>query len=81
MISKAKIAATAEDRGFEVLTYTQGPGACVHVQVKDKTTETLATIGVWPDTSEANLVYLFAVVAHELRGGGYQQAQPHSWMM
>ena len=80
MLTRALIEAKAALCGFKAVDFAAGPGTRVDVELKDDLSDGKITIGVWPETTEADLFSLFATAAFEVRGR-IGQGTASDWMM
>lgn len=82
MLSKARINELAEQCKFRVMDVEpSGVGKSVHVNLKDDKTDAKATIAIWPESTEDDLLYLLTRASFELRGMGAMSGGSHEWMM
>jgi hypothetical protein len=80
MITRDFIVREAERYGFEVKGFEPGPGTCAEVVLLCQQTERLATIGIYPYSTESDLGRLFRMAAAELRPPPPLPPGPHAWL-
>jgi hypothetical protein len=80
-LTRDQIQRTAERFGFTVQSFEPGPGTRADIVLQDEQSEQRATIGLWPCSSEQDLLRLIGMAIAELRGSGAPLVGPHSWLL
>ena len=80
-LTKQTIAHEAERYGFVVVGYAPGPGTRADIELRDKRTNGSIKIGLWPESTEAELLGLLSTAANELRGQPAPVVSPDAWLM
>ena len=80
-LTKQTIAHEAERCGFTVVGYEPGPGTRADIELRDEQTNGTVKIGLWPESTEAELLGLLSMAANELRGQPAPVANPDAWLM
>ena len=80
-LTKQTIALEAERCGFTVVGYAPGPGVRADIELRDERTNGTVKLGLWPESTAAELLGLLSMAANELRGQPAPVANPDAWLM
>lgn len=81
MLTKAKIEAAASSFGYKVTDVERAHSTAYHVSLKDERTDEKATIEVWQETTEQDLIGLLSRAASLTRQTTVHSASSTDWMM